>query len=181
VAIIRKKGKKVEEKITCLDMELAVSEHFGCRANLIVPNVCWGMNIHECDLLILRPSGCAVEVEIKISHADLLRDMSKCHAHLDPRIKFLYFAIPKKLECDINLIPPRAGILVCNPHADYWFERVKVVREPKKNGDYKFTEEERYALARLGTMRIWTLKEKIQKLNNFHPIPPASREREGER
>ena len=44
---------------------------FNYRANLIVPNISWGLGLHECDLLVLTSSGYATEIEIKVSKADL--------------------------------------------------------------------------------------------------------------
>lgn len=64
-------------KITTLDMEIVLMEYFGVNRNIIVPNVSWGLNLHECDLLIFSKSGYATEVEIKISKQDLLKDKNK--------------------------------------------------------------------------------------------------------
>lgn len=65
---------KKEPKLTCLDIELATASHFDSRANLIVPNISWGMGLdHEIDLAIVNPkSGYMREVEIKISKSDLV-------------------------------------------------------------------------------------------------------------
>jgi len=64
------------------DIEFAVAKYFNFRKNLIVPNVSWGFNIHECDLLIVRKSGYAIEVEIKISKSDFKADFKKIHKRL---------------------------------------------------------------------------------------------------
>jgi len=42
-----------------LDIEIAVMEYLGTRTNLIVPNVSWGMDLHECDILSLSKAGYA--------------------------------------------------------------------------------------------------------------------------
>jgi len=34
------------QKITTLEMEIALANHFGFRKNLIVPNVKWGLNLN---------------------------------------------------------------------------------------------------------------------------------------
>ena len=34
------------KKITTLEMEIALANHFGFRKNLIVPNVKWGLNLN---------------------------------------------------------------------------------------------------------------------------------------
>jgi len=98
--------------VKTIEMEIAVANHFNARQNLIVPNVSWGFCIHECDLLIVTKAGYLYEVEIKVSRGDLKNDMKKQHNHYDSRIKNLYFAIPKKLEKDIEFIPKEAGIML---------------------------------------------------------------------
>jgi len=92
-------------EITTPEMEIALAEYFGIRQNLIVPNVSWGMDSHECDLFILTPAGYGWEVEIKVSKADLFKDKHKRHRHNSSKIKFLYFAIPEYLERYIDEIP----------------------------------------------------------------------------
>jgi len=153
---------------TCQEIEVILSKFFKKRINLIVPNISWGLNIHECDLLIISKSGYATEVEIKVSIADLKKDLIKRHHHIDyrNRIKNLYFAFPEKLEKHLekykDFIPPRAGILIIKPD-----NRVKVLKKPQSNPQsIKFSSTDMYKVARLGSLRIWGLKEKIIKLNN---------------
>jgi hypothetical protein len=153
------------DKITTLEIENRVASFFDYRQNIIVPNISWGINIHECDLLIIRKSGCGIEVEIKISKADLKKDGEKRHGHFDynNRIKELYFAIPEHLKDNIDLIPERAGILVLNKRLDYGYHiDLRILRKPKSNMKAtKFTEKEILKIAHLGTMRIWNLKRNI--------------------
>lgn len=143
------------------EIEYYVADYFNWRQNIIVPNVAWGMFMHECDLLILSKHGYATEVEIKISKSDLKKDLLKGHGHNDDRIKFLYFAIPEKLLLCKNLIPPRAGILIVRSEGI----RVEKIKEPIPivKSNYQFTPEERLNLARLGTMRIWRLKKELME------------------
>lgn len=156
-----------------LDMEVAVSNYFSPRRNLIVPNVSWGMFRHEVDLCVLSPAGYASEIEIKVSRSDLIKDKKKKHGHNEPMIKYLYFGIPKHLEKDIEHIPERAGILVVtwnepfyHPYRkityDGWWS-CKKIRSPKIQYNRKWKEHERNSLLRLGAMRIWGMKEKLQK------------------
>ena len=165
----------MKNKITTIEIEARLAGHFNYRQNLIVPNISWGMDIHECDLLIVTKSGYATEVEIKISRADLKKDAFKKHNHEDRfnRIRRLYFAIPESLSNCIEFIPERAGIIVLsrgkNYGEDYLF--CKVLREAKINTTCKqFTEAERFNVARLGAMRIWGLKRKIITMRK-NPIP----------
>ena len=145
-----------------IEIELAVARYFDPRKNLIVPNVSWGLVSHECDLLILRKSGYTIEVEIKISLADLKKDLKKLHKHDCNMIKQLYFAIPAELiEKGLKYIPSNAGILLCEKHGinEVW---VRTYRSPENNKNArKLTEKEKFQMARLGTLRIWNLKEKL--------------------
>lgn len=157
------RGNKKITKLKCLDMEIALSAHFNPRQNLIVPNVSWGLNIHECDLLILSKAGYATEVEIKVSLSDLKRDLKKKHCHVDKadRIKSFYFAIPDYLEKEgTPHIPERAGIIIVMQN-----RICRVVRMPKISNNAKpFRDEERFKLAHLAAMRIWTLKKRLKKV-----------------
>ena len=104
--------KSKSQKLKAIDIELAVSGYLNPRQNLIVPNVHWGLGIHECDLLVITQAGYAWEIEIKVSKADLIKDGKKRHGHIDFRIKELWFAIPKYLEPHIEHVPKHAGIIV---------------------------------------------------------------------
>jgi len=150
--------------MTAKEIEFAVVNYFGKRKNLIVPNVWWGFNglPYEADLVVVRESGYAVEVEIKVSRADLIKDKQKRHYHDCKKFKELYFAIPEKLLKDIKHIPERAGILVIeykNLHYRARLERpaIAIKTEP-------LSLEDMYKLARLGAIRIWDLKQKILNL-----------------
>ena len=48
-----------------IKMEIAIARSWNYRRHLIVPNVSWGFGVHECDLLVISPSGYATEIEIK--------------------------------------------------------------------------------------------------------------------
>src|SRR5262245_35861210 len=98
--------------MTALEIETIIAYKFGVRRNIIVPNVSWGLGLHECDILIVSQSGYATEVEIKISKYDLKKDLVKGHGHANDKIKYLVFAIPEKIEQHIDLIPAEAGIIV---------------------------------------------------------------------
>ena len=147
----------MREKLNCRDIEITVGTYFDYLVNLIVPNVHWGLDLHECDLLILSKAGYATEVEIKTSRADLIADKKKKHGHHSKRIKYLYFAIPDYMVKDIEHIPERAGIIVVYSTGDSRGRCYKM-RKPKYNSDVrKFTEAERCKMARLGALRIWDL------------------------
>ena len=155
--------------LTTAEMEVALATWFNYRLNLIVPGVHWGLNMHECDLLVVSKAGYCTEVEIKISRSDLRADQKKRHGHRCARIKYLYFAVPEKLEAAaLEFAPSRAGIITVRPSMHYGdprndhSPRCKRIREPEVT--YKpqpMPDSERYKVARLGALRIWGLKRRV--------------------
>ena len=145
---------------TCTEIELVVAGYFNTRLNMVVPNIFWGLGlVHECDLFVLTKTGWAYEVEIKISKSDLKKDIKKNHLHSSNLLRKLYFAIPKKLESEINLIPEHAGILVIHNNGG-----VYKIREAKLNEKaIKVTAEQKIKLGQLAAMRIWNLKSEINR------------------
>ena len=171
-------AKKIN--ITLPEIELAIAKYYGTREHIIVPNISWGFDyMHECDMFIIKKSGYAVEVEIKRSKNDLINDFKKTHHHKSDRIREFFYAIPKdKADEWSKLIPKHAGIIVywkCEEEIwdrkkhrwsdkTRWVTRAGRIRnaETNKNGR-KLTAEEQLKVARLGTMRIWNLKQKLIK------------------
>jgi len=165
------KRKPKTKPITTVEMEVSIAKMFGIRQHIIVPNLSWGLTgMHECDLFLIKKSGVGVEVEIKRSKSDFLADFKKGHDHKDRynRITEFYYAFPQDLvdKC-IDLVPPDAGIITCERYVNYKKEvqiSAHIKRQPKRiKGARKLTEEEQLKIARLGCMRIWSLKEKIIK------------------
>jgi hypothetical protein len=157
--------KKIPQ-ITTAEMEVAVASWFGYRQNLVVPGVHWGLDMHECDLLVVTKSGYCTEVEIKISRADLRADAKKRHGHRSQRIKYLYFAMPEFLEQAQHFVPARAGIILVRPADNLREPRCRVLRRPTcQKNSRKMTDSERYKVARLGALRIWGLKRKLLAAN----------------
>jgi hypothetical protein len=147
--------------MNCLDIELAIASYFDPRRNMIVPNVSWGMNLHECDLLIMTKSRYLYEIEIKISKSDLKKDLEKRHGHKSNKIKRLYFAMPEHLRDCAELIPERAGIILVIDKGSY--RRCNTIRPAKDNNEsVPLTIEESFNLARLGVLRIFPLKKKLR-------------------
>lgn len=152
-------------KITTTEMEIVLARHFNFRQNLIVPNVSWGLyvngnTLHECDLLVCTGSNYLWECEIKVSRSDLIADKKKLHGHISPLIKRLYFAIPEHMEKDIEHIPERAGIILVKKRTRLF---CKQIRKPKVQKGTQISEKDRYQIARLGSMRIWALKNRLVK------------------
>ncbi len=160
---------------TAAEIEIAVARWFNPRAVLVVPNVSWGLGVHECDLLIVSRNNYASEVEIKVTHADLRADAKKRHKHESHKIKRLWFALPEKLEACLADVPERAGVLLVGKTG-----RITVVRKPVDNCEARaLSNDERLRVARLGAIRIWDLKERIRDLRwLLEQTGPAKKEKE---
>jgi hypothetical protein len=142
---------------TAKEIEVCIARYFGTRGNVIVPNVSWGLLPYEADVLVMPESGMLYEIEIKVSKGDLIADKKKNHQHDSHLVRKLYFAIPQKLQPFIEHVPEKAGILIIDKDGF-----VKRIKEARVNLDApKLSERHQFILARLGTMRIWTLKEKL--------------------
>jgi len=141
-------------------MEAAIARLWGWREHIIVPNVSWGMSLnHECDLLIVRKSHEAVEVEIKTSISDLKADLLKPHRHKSMMIKELWFAVPEYIFAKaFDIIPEHAGIIAVRKRGDGWCiaTRERSPKRKKPNEYRKLTDKEVINLGRLGCMRIWS-------------------------
>jgi hypothetical protein len=154
-------------RMKAVEVELAVANLFGIRRNVIIPNASWGMGLHECDLLIIRDTGNAVEVEIKVSKADLKKDAEKRHGHISNRIKQLYFAVPDYLaEACIEYAPQRAGVITVERWDGWPFVKATFRRPAVTNKDSRaFTQDEIRKASHLAAMRVWGLKEKLIALH----------------
>ncbi len=151
-------------------MEIAISKMFGIRRNIIVPNLSWGLALHECDLFVMRSSGYAIEVEIKRTFADFKKDFEKRHGHIDKknRIVEFYYAFPEELyeKCK-DLVPEHAGVILCSSRLDYkkrFVVKASIKKKAKRSTTAKkLTEKEQQQVTRLAALRIWTLKERIAR------------------
>jgi len=164
----REKVKK--PMVTTDEMEIAIAKHFGIRTHIIVPNLSWGFFSHECDLFLIRRSGFGFEVEIKRSKSDMQADFKKNHGHVDRknRITQLYYAFPAELLPKVEeLVPEECGIIIVDRAdrfgRDYIYARLHKEAKRKK-GAKRLTDKEILKITRLGCMRIWTLKDKLNKL-----------------
>ena len=157
-------GEAKLRTFTAQEVELAVARHFDYRTNLIVPNVTSGMNLdYEADIVVLRPSGWAIEVEIKVSAADIRADLRKKHQHDSQMFKELWFAVPEALKDDPN-IPDRAGILSVRETNDGAIRARQVRRAQRRKDAVKLQPKEVTQLYRIASMRTWKLKNDIAKM-----------------
>jgi len=154
--------------MTAKEIELILVKHFDFRTNLIVPNVSWGWKLpYEADLVVLRPSGWAEEIEIKVCKGDIKADREKKWSqHWDKHFLKLWFAVPSNLS-DCEFIPEHAGILSVHKN-EHGHPRVVITRGARRNPvARKVTEKERQKLSELGCMRIWDLKTHISNMKNY--------------
>lgn len=97
--------------------------------------------------------------------------LKKKHDHKSNYIKNFYYCIPEKIKDKVlNFLNTfenkedwriNAGIIVFYEDTDW----IDIVKNPKENKEsIKLTLEQKYYLARLGCLRIITLKKKIVKL-----------------
>ena len=168
MAVKGSRKKTTKPKISTAEMEVAIARYFGYRTHIVVPNLSWGFFSHECDLFLIRKSGYGFEVEIKRSKSDMMADFKKNHGHVDRRNRIvqLYYAFPKELLPKVeDLVPKDCGIITVEYYGDgdnSYRGYARMHREAKrKKGAKRLTQAEQLKIARLGTLRIWTLKEKL--------------------
>lgn len=145
------------------DIEIAVANYFRPRVNIVVPNVSWAFAHYEMDLVVVTRSNFVYEVEIKVSKRDLMADKKKRHDHCCDKTKYLFFAIPEALLEFREHIPEKAGIIVCSGY----YGRItdtRLFRRPKKRNHYELSQSEKFLLARLGYLRMWDLKSKVNRV-----------------
>lgn len=164
MATKRKTKKKTDIKLTEKDIILALTQKgnpHDLSTHLVVPNVSWGLKIHECDLISVTKAGYASEIEIKVSVADTKKDMEKRHNHESDKLKYLYFAMPEYIyDKAKEFVPDRAGIYTVKAYK--WRKqmryRVELKRKPEVNKDHrKLTDVEYSQLQRLAAMRYFSL------------------------
>jgi hypothetical protein len=160
----------LKPRLCARQVELAVAEHFRWRQNLVVPNVSWGLpGLHyEADLVVVYPSRWAIEVEVKVTRADIKADRNKRkwdsqHFECISRnlFKEFWIAVPLGLEtCDA--IPDFAGVLTVDPRPDM-MRWARLVRRPQRNKAARpLTPQQYQALQRLAYFRVWTMKQHLE-------------------
>ena len=173
----RNRGKQLEpsppavrqtaRSLTEIEIALAESREFNFVRNTVAFNV-YGERanlpiFHECDMLVLRPTGYLLEVEIKRSWTDFLADFRKKHHHstTDNNIKELWFCLPLGCLDDawdklIQEKQPFSGIVAYDEQLHLTF----FGGVPLENFR-KLTPEECFQVARFGAMRCVPLRKKL--------------------
>ena len=167
-----------KRKLYEIELSIAKSREFDYTKKLVVFNVYGTGGVlpiwHECDVLVCTNAGYLSEIEIKRSWADFLNDFKKDHDHRSRYIKNFYYCVPEKIRDRVSDFldtfenredwRTKAGIVVFHEDSDW----IDVVREATHNKDcLKVTTEQKLYLARLGSMRVLTMKKKILKMENM--------------
>ena len=106
-------------------------------------------------MVVLRDSGYAIEIEIKISASDIMADVHKKHTHDSDLFRQLYFAVPAELAENKN-IPEKAGILSFdyNSEGSGFIEQKRAAKVNR--WAQKISEKQKMKLASLGCERMWS-------------------------
>lgn len=157
-------------KLTVKEIEDMLVAGANLREELFVPNVSWGFfTEHEADLVRISRSGVLTEYEIKRSWTDFLADFKKQSYHADDRISWLYYVVPECMaeEAVKYIISDEgskysyhAGVLGFNESACY--DVYLACNYPKQRRLYV---EDMYDIARLGVLRYWNLRRKLDDEN----------------
>lgn len=157
------------------ELEIIIALHFDYRRNLIIPNVSWGFRGRnfETDLVVMTPSGYIYDVELKVSISDLRRDKRKLkwqQRKYQNDYRKTWFAMPAEL-LKINVyehIPEFAGVIKVITTTDFQGQvyRYALVERPAaiNKKAKRLTVLEQYQLARLGSLRVWSLKRTIREM-----------------
>lgn len=147
--------------------ERIVSREGGIRDNIYVPNVSWGFfGGHEADLVRITRSGYLYEYEIKRSWTDFKADFKKSRFHDDKRIAAMYYVVPEAIQDDVVAFLQEKGFdyrhIGVYSYTD-GSSSLRLVKKASKPVRYwqKLNSEEVAAIARLGVLRYWKLRWKM--------------------
>lgn len=177
-----------------IEVALAKENQFNFIKNIVAFNVNGISRLlpifHECDMLVCSKDGYLTEIEIKRSWNDFLNDFKKKHNHNNfPLIKYFYYCVPLSifdkvqefLEKEYNARQEKdnfnyTGIITYDEELNIGLHghRFKLFEKdeeyhilfPTMVGYNKLFIEQQLELARLASMRVINLKEKLIKLNN---------------
>ncbi|ASD50429.1 hypothetical protein FDI24_gp148 [Acidovorax phage ACP17] len=145
-------------------------------AMLVVPNCYW--TGYECDLLAIEKGMRIIDIEVKISRADLKADMKKdkwwhtlswrCEGPPNPRpwppkVWKHWFALPEGIWDDslYSSIPANSGVMLMEDNR----QRIRIARAPRPNRDApKIEAADAINLARLSNYRLWGAQQRIWEL-----------------
>ncbi|MGN1155682.1 MAG: hypothetical protein ACI4TK_05860 [Agathobacter sp.] len=154
-------------RLTVHDIEYALCSYYDIRKHIIVPNVSWGFfREHEADLVVITKANYLTEIEIKRSWRDFLKDFRKDSFHADNRIKSFYYCVPECMvePCKEYLYSDSAlerrlgkiGLISFDEQGRICFER-----NGEKDIALKLTTTEVMEIARLGVLRFWDTRRRL--------------------
>lgn len=151
------------------------------RSLLVIPNCGW--TGHEADLLVIEPGLRIIDVEIKISRADLKADYKKDKWWVKrpwsrrpakapagapriwpQRVWKHYYVCPLNIwdESLLGAIPPASGVLLMSEDSRYRSgQRVDLIRRARPNPEARaISPTDAIDLARLANLRMWAALRK---------------------
>ena len=145
--------------------EAVVRTVFPIPRHLCVPNVSWSLLPYEADLICVTQSGYMIEVETKISMADLKRDRDKAkwrYRQFTELVSRFYYAVPSKLADHPNFmdhVREGAGVIVVS-RDPRWGLVGSTKREATKTSARPLTKGEQFKLARVASFRVWSPQQR---------------------
>lgn len=169
----------MDTKRTLYEIEVALSKlpEFDFRKNIIAFNVN-GISeklpiFHECDMIVCSKSGYLTEIEIKRSWNDFLSDFKKKHKHeSEGLIKYFYYCLPSVFDLDktYKILEENgvvySGIYFYDEYLNFQFHAARAddIYINRYIPCKKLFIEQQLEIARLASMRVIGLKEKINNL-----------------
>ena len=138
------------------------------RADLMVPNVSWGLLDYEADFIIMTPNGYLTEIEIKRSFEDFKADFKKDHHHDDERIYHFYYCVPESIKDKVTGFLDenfkygayKPALLTYNEDGHIQKEKYGYSGACRNKKVRKLFLEEQLKLAKLAAFRYWSDEEK---------------------
>lgn len=153
---------------------------------VVVPNCTW--TGHECDLLVVTERLMLVDVEVKISRADLKADAGKdkwwkrtamwrpnevrpppVHRDWPPKVWKHYYALPRSIwkpELMDSLASTASGVILLGTERSPEQFVVELIRRPKANPEAKPIGAASVAdIARLASLRMWDAFREVERMN----------------
>ena len=136
-----------------------IAAYYDYGKSIILPNYASGLTGWEADVIILRETGWAEEVEIKTSLSDFKAEFkNKIEKHkklmsTKHYCKKFWFAMPQELAAKaIDLIPEYAGLYAIGS-----YNRVKVIKNaPTLKNAEKIPDDKRAHIMKCAYHRLWT-------------------------
>lgn len=167
----------MDTKLSVKQIEDAiVRKYCNQRYDIIIPNLSWGLLPYEIDLAVIKPNGDMTEYEIKRSYSDLVADFKKAIFHNDERVKRFHYVLPVSIKDKaIALFEEhkedenyKAVFGFRYPSCLFYDERAQFVDFTSWDnllfGSHrKLFLEEQLTVARLVSIRYWTMRQKIDE------------------